>query len=386
MPSPTPSPAGLSPTPPTAAEAYAQIRAAVEQLRGLQPTAAVEPVTIDAAQLRSNLEAEFDRAHTPASLANTEGLLIALGLLPAGASLRALTLDFQAGQVAGYYSPEQGELFVVNRSGGLGAVELVTYAHEFTHQLQDQRIGLDSLGLDVADQSDRSLARLAVVEGDATSVQTTWMTANLDPHQLGQLLGSALDPASLEAFQRAPAFLRDTALFPYQDGLAFVSRLVALGGYARVDAAYADPPDSTEQILHPNTYLDREPPIEATVPDGLAGTLGAGWSEAARDTLGELILRIWLRAGDVSAAAARTAASGWGGDRVALFRGPDGATSVLLRTAWDTADDADEFATAARSALTALGLEAALGHVAGTARVDIAVGGQAAQLVAALRG
>ncbi len=386
---PTTGPSGFTGTEPPsttlpATELYAQIRADVIAIRGLQPTKAVDPVTIDEATLRSNLQAEFDTENTPAELAVAEDVLITLGLLPTGTSLRAATLDFQGANVAGYYSPDKDQLFVVNRSGRLGAADLVTYAHEFTHQLQDQRIDLNALGLDVADRSDRSLARLALIEGDAVSVQNTWTTEHLTSQQLGELLGSALDPKALEALRRAPAFLRDTALFPYTDGLAFVSRLLSSGGYAAVDAALRDPPDSTEQILHPDRYLKRQAPIEVTLPAGLAAKAGAGWSEAGRDTLGEVVLGIWLRQGGVTLAEARTASAGWGGDRLALLRGPGGAVGVALRTEWDTSADADEFATAAATALAPRGSAASLAHAAGSKVVAVAIGPGVAALATSL--
>jgi hypothetical protein len=388
-PSPSATSATTGPTLPTGsdrppAEVYAEIRDAVVGIRGLQPTADVDPVTIDEVVLRANFEAEFDKAYTPTLLKDTEDLLIALGLLPPGASLRAITLAFQAGQVAGYYSPEDDELFVVSRSGRLGGAEKATYAHEYTHQLQDQRFDLGALGIDASDQSDRALARLALVEGDATSTQTDWMTSFLDARELGEVLAAALDPAALEALQNAPAYLRDTATFPYEDGFAFVSRLRAGGGYAAVDAAYADPPDSTEQVLHPDLYLVREPPIVVDLPDGLAASPGAGWTVAAQDTLGELILRIWLREGGVTVADARVASAGWGGDRLALLRGPNGAIAVALLTAWDTAADADEFAAAARLAVGDLPSGGTVGHATGSTTVSIGIGANAAAIVAAL--
>jgi hypothetical protein len=389
-PSPSPTPvATAGPSLPSGtdrppAEVYAEIRDAVAGIRALQPTADVDPVTIDEDVLRTNFEAEFDRVYTPTLLADTEDLLIALGLLPPGASLRAITLAFQAGQVAGYYSPEDDELFVVSRSGRIGGAEKATYAHEFTHQLQDQRFDLGALGIDASDQSDKALARLALVEGDATSVQTEWMTSFLDARELGEVLAAALDPAALEALQNAPAYLRDTATFPYEDGFAFVSRIVAGGGYAAVDAAYADPPDSTEQVLHPDLYLERQPPIAVELPDGLAAALGAGWTAAAQDTLGELILRTWLREGGVSVANARAASAGWGGDRLALLRGPDGAIAVALLTVWDTVADADEFAAAARLAVGEMPAGGAVGHATGSSTVAIGIGDNAAAILAAL--
>jgi hypothetical protein len=379
--------AGPTASPRPAAEVYAEIRAAVEQIRGLQPTKAVEPVSLNEDQLRANLTADFDKENTAQELQLSQDLLITLGLLPAGASLRTVMLDFQAGQVAGYYSPEKDQLFVVSRSGGLGGAEMVTYAHEFTHQLQDQRVDLESLGLDATDQSDKQIARLALVEGDAVSVQTTWMTANLTPQQLGELLGASLDPKAVEALQKAPPFVRETALFPYQAGLTFVTTLLADGGYAAVDAGFKSPPDSTEQILHPEKYVAREGPATVTirggVAEGIAARLGPGWAVAGQDTLGELILSIWLHEGGVPRAQANAAAAGWGGDRLVILRGPDGAIGIGMITTWDTSTDAAEFMTAAATAVAA---RTPAGVVAsdGLRTVVVAVGDRAAEILAAV--
>ncbi|HET9851159.1 MAG TPA: hypothetical protein VFP56_01480 [Candidatus Limnocylindrales bacterium] len=367
-----------------AAEVYAEIRAAVEAMRGLQPTKAVEPVTLDATQLIANLTADFDRENTPAELRLSEDLLITLGLLPPGSNLRTIMLDFQSGQVAGYYSPEKDELYVVNRSGQLDGAQIVTYAHEFTHQLDDQVLGLDKLGLDVADQSDQQLARLALVEGDATSIQTAYMTTNLTPQQLGEVLAASMDPKALEALQNAPPFVRETALFPYERGLAFVSTLLGQGGYEAVDAAFKDPPGSTEQILHPEKYAQREEPTAVTLPD-VAKALGTGWTAAGQDTLGELLLSIWLTQGGVPGVEAQAAAAGWGGDRLVILRGPDGAVGVGIATTWDTAADAADFLTAASTAARAGDPDGVVASD-GARTVLVAVGARAADILAALAG
>jgi len=380
-----PSEPAASGTPaPPAAEVYASIRAAVEAIRGLEPTADVDPVTIDEAQLRTNLEAEFDAENVASDLKFSEETLITLGLLPPKSSLRALTLDFQAGQVAGYYSPDKKELFVVSRSGELGAPEEVTYAHEFTHQLTDQRFDLSKLLGGASNESDRALAQLALIEGDAVSVQTTWTLENLTPQQMGELLAASLDPEAIAALQRAPAYLRETALFPYQNGLAFVTGLVSSGGYDAVDAAYAAPPASTEQVLHPEKFAAREAPIAVKLPAGLAKSMGAGWSEAGQDTLGEFILRLWLTQNGVSLATATAAVAGWGGDRLVLLRGPSGALTVGLVTTWDTEADAEEFGTAAANAAKTLGSDHAMANIRNSNSVAIAIGPEADRLLAAL--
>jgi hypothetical protein len=358
---PTATPAALpSPTAASserpAAEVYKTIRQAVESIRGLQPSADVDPVTLDETHLLANLTAEFDSENPAEKLKFSEDALIALGLLPPGSSLRDLTLDFQGSQVAGYYSPDKNELFVVSRSGGLGPAEEVTYSHEFTHQLQDQAFDLDDLGADAADQSDRALAQLALVEGDAVSVQNRWTIENLNAEEMGQLLTASLDPKALEALQRAPAYLRETSLFPYLTGNPFVESLIAGGGYQAVNDAFRAPPLSTEQILHPEKYALGEAPRVVKIPTLFEPGLPAGWKAVGQDTLGEFILRQWLIQGGVVAAQATAAAAGWGGDRLELYQSPNGR-SLLLVTEWDSLIDASEFATAAKLALNGLDLK-----------------------------
>ena len=374
-----------SPSPRSDAEVYAAIRAQVIKIRGLTPTKPVDPVSLDETELRANLTADFDRENTPAELQLGQDELITLGLLPKGSSLRTVMLDFQSGQVAGYYSPEKDELFVVSRSGGLGPTEMVTYAHEFTHQLQDQRVGLKSLGLDAPDQSDRGIARLALVEGDATSVQGAWMQGNLTPQQMGELLQASLDPKAVAALQNAPPFVRETSLFPYQNGLSFVSGLIAAGGYAAVDTAFEAPPSSTEQILHPEKYAAHEAPVALPIPADVATKLGKGWSAAGQDTLGELILGIWLRQGGVAGAAASTAAAGWGGDRLVVLRGPNAQVGVGLITTWDSPADTVEFFTAASTAVAALDPEGSV-TTDRQRRVFIAMGDASASILGAIGG
>ncbi|MBI3751656.1 MAG: hypothetical protein HY263_08400 [Chloroflexi bacterium] len=356
---PAPTASSLSPAPTFAAAAspspgpsvdaasvYAAIAAQIEQIRGLQPTADIAPVLLDADQFRANLTADFDRNNAPAVVRFTQELYIELGLLPPGSSLRDAYLDLQAGQVAGYYSADRKQLFVVSRSGGVGPTQRVTYAHEFTHQLQDQHFDLTKLLGTATDQGDRTLARVGLLEGDAVTAQMTWMTANLTAADLAQLLADASDPAALVALQRAPAILRTMALYPYSEGLAFVDALMAKDGYASVNAAFADPPASTTQILHPELYMAGVQPVEVPLPAGLAGSLGAGWSRLGEDTVGELQVRAWLAANGVDAATAATAASGWAGDRVAIFEGPAGQVALAMIIRWTRTTDVAEFAGA----------------------------------------
>lgn len=368
--SPSVSAPAMSPSPAASqdeAAIYRAIAAQVVEIRGLQPTGKVEPTVIDRATLQKNLTAEFDKDNPPTAIRQSEAIEKALGLLPADASLRDLEVKLQGSQVIGYYDPNAKQLFIVSHDGGLGPTERLTYAHEFTHELQDQHFNLNGLGLDkLHDDSDRALAILSLVEGDAVSVQTAWMTANLSPADLGQVAAEASDPAMLAILASMPPILLETSLFPYQQGAAFNVALrsggsTEQGGFAAVNAAFARPPTTTEQILHPDKYLAGEGAVPVLLPNDLAARFGSGWTETATDTLGELQTRVWLKGGDVPGDVARTAAAGWGGDRMVLVSSPDGASTVLVYASdWDTVADADAFHAAATSAIAGLRLDAAI--------------------------
>lgn len=348
---PTPT---LAPLPSGDQEAvYRQIEDQVVELRGLAAKERIDPVILSEDELRSRMEVQFRAENTPEEIAVSQGTLVALGLLAPGVDLAALYVDMLGSQVAGFYDPATGKLYVVSRTGAVGALERTTFAHEFTHALQDQHFGLEGIDVDAVGQGDRSLGRLALVEGDATLSMTRWVTSHLTPAELRELL--KVDPESQAQLEALPAILRETLLFPYQQGLIFVSGLWARGGWPAVDAAYARLPASTEQILHPDKYAAGEAPVVVPL-DGaaLAARMGPGWSSTPADTMGEFQLSIWLRENGVQALDAQRAAAGWGGDRIEYLRGPNGAYALAFVTAWDTTVDADEFLAAAKDAMGSL--------------------------------
>ena len=372
-PSPSPSAAGSPTATADAAATYAQIERQVVAIRGLQPKATVDPKVLDPEQLKVHVATEFTKDNPPAVVGANERLLKGLGLFPKDASLADLYVKLLGSQVAGFYSPDDKALYVVSRSGAVGPVERVTFAHEYTHALQDQNFNLKSFDLGAVGQGDRGQARLSLIEGDAVTVQTQWTTANLTSAEAMQLFQAALDPEALKILEGMPPILRESLEFPYDAGLRFVMRLQGRGGFAAVDKAFANPPASTEQILHPEKYDSGEAPVTVSIPNDLATRMGAGWKSSLEDTLGEFELAVWLRGGTDRIAVANTAAAGWGGDRVELLDGPNGAWAIALVTEWDTAADATEFADAAGAVATKL--EAAtVGTQPGSKRVTVLIG------------
>ena len=349
-PSAAASPADLSAT-------YAGIEGDVRAIRGLQAKKPVDPVVLDDAGIKKITADGFAKDNPQAVVDANERLLKGLGLLPADASLRDLYVKMLGEQVAGLYSPDDKALYVVSRSGKLGPAEKTTFAHEYTHALQDQNFDLSSLKLDEVGEGDRGTARLALVEGDATLVMTYWQIQHLSPQELLQLVGESLNPEVTGSLTEMPKVLQESLLFPYTAGLTFVQMLQATGGWDAVNAAFTNAPASTEQVMHPEKYLSHEAPVDVTLPEDLAAKMGSGWSKGLEDTLGEFQLKVWLD--QVKAAngapSADQAAAGWGGDRVMLLDGPPGARAIALKTAWDTPKDAQEFAAVAGPVVDQIG-------------------------------
>ena len=373
-PSPSPAPTSTAATPapsasaspaaasgdPTGDAIYDAVEEQVVAIRGLKPSRPVERQFISEAELRVMITEMFDEDTPPAYLAANEQLYKALGLIPATSNLRDLSLDLLSGGVAGFYRSDEGKLYVVSKSGEPGPNERFYFSHEYNHALQDQNFTVFKDQDGVLDQSDRLLARASVYEGDSTLLMTQWAAGNLSQSDLLEVVAAGSDPAVQAVMDRTPAILSDTLTFPYTSGFGFVTATQTKGGWPGVDALYGKMPASTEQILHADKYAAGEAPIAVTLPADLASRLGAGWSVPLIDTFGEYQLSIWLRENGVPAADVSPATAGWGGDRLAVLQGPDGAWAVAMDTEWDSEADAKEFEKAASTALKTAG---GVGHV-----------------------
>ncbi len=322
---------------------YAKIETQVQALRQLKATRTVTPVLLDSAGVASYITKLNETGTNHAAMANQSRLFIDMGMLPPGSDLEQMELALQAGQVVGFYDTKSKGLYVLSQSGGVGASQKVTFAHEYTHALQDQNFNIDKVGTDAPDQGDRDLGRLSLLEGDATLSMTQWATRNMTPAELLSMLNEPGAAQQLQQLNSAPAILRQDLSFPYEQGLAFVQRIYKSGGWSAVDKVYANPPASTSQILHPDLYTQGVMPVDLKVPDKAPLP---DWKLTMQDTLGEWQLGIWLGGSSGSNATSSAAVNQWAGDRVALYEGPNGAWVVVLRTAWRTTDGGQAFDTA----------------------------------------
>ena len=190
--------------------------------------------------------------------------------------------------------------------------------NEVVRALVDQSYNLRRLTTLHVRDHDRWLAARGMVDGTAA------LASGL---RAGPLLGTPLD-----------RFTQLEASIGTGPGRVLAAQLRSIGGSAAVRSALHTFPRTTEQLLHIDKFLEREPALPVPLPQ----RAGPATLERA-ETFGELDVRNLLQAFGVPSAV--TAADGWGGGRVALYAdGNDRLAAIVLR--WDSADEALEWQTA----------------------------------------
>ena len=359
--SPSPAPSASASASRDALAVFAEIEDQVVALRELPAADIGPPDVIGRDALAAILADELDATWTDEELAADNLAMRAMGLLTADQDIRELIGMLYEEQVLGFYDFEAKRMVVVT-DAGLTPVALITYAHEYTHALQDA--AFDTLAGHEATlgDDDAALARLSLEEGDATLVMIRWALSSLPPEDLAGIGATPLPDTS-----GFPDWMVAQLELPYLAGFQFVLALQQSGGWGAVDDAYDAPPASTEQLLHPDKYLAGEEPL-VVEPLDLAGHMGAGWEEVPSTPIGEAMVGIWLQHLGVADGTATDAAADWGGDRLQVASsGSEWAMAWTL--AWDSATDADEFADAYLETTKPAGMDTRLVRTSGTTTV-----------------
>jgi hypothetical protein len=312
----------------------------VQAARGLQARHPV-PGRVMAREALIERVKEHLHREVPLEAILDEGLgLQLLGFVSPRLDYEAAELGLLQAQLAGYYEPADGTMYM---AADLGHDEATaTLAHELVHALQDQHWGLEERSKYRPGHGDSSEAFSALAEGDATSAMFDVMAAMLAPGS-GKTALDVPDDVIVASVREgigaasagAPREMLTSLAAAYVYGTLFVNALRRRGGWQAVDLAWADPPTTSEQILHVDKWVTHEGPMPVPAPGRAA--LGAGWTVADDDSEGEIGTRVafeeWMNP--------RTAAelsAGWGGDRVMLLK--NGSRAALAwRLRYDPGGD-----------------------------------------------
>ena len=322
--------------------------------------------------LRAYLIKEMDEDQTAEEFKGDETAMKALGVIPKSMDLHETMTRLLTEEIAAFYDPKTKAIHTIKEDGSVkrpepGFLEKLllgkkgefdkeenktVLAHELTHALADQTYDLLTLQRKIKGDDDRDLALSALIEGEATLTMTAAQAKDWNGEDtikipakrmesLIDILAPMMTRSGGATLREAPPILAETLIFPYMRGLIFCMKLTNEGGWDAIDAAYKEPPLSTEQVLHFEKYRgpDRDEPTRLELGKLDAGD---GWKEVSRNVFGEWQIAVMLRGKPGSS----TAAAGWDGDRFAAFVGPEDRLGLVWETTWDSEKDAKEFAEA----------------------------------------
>ncbi|MCE9634407.1 MAG: hypothetical protein K8T90_01770 [Planctomycetes bacterium] len=287
-----------------------------------------------------------------------------MGLVKPGTNIYDIFSEFMTGGAAAFYKPDTHTFYHIEGNDGRGAYPIVF--HELVHAVEDQYFDLDAFYKVTENDSDRSFARRGVVEGSASYYQDLYQAKH--PGDVQAMMKAQMAPDLMQRqakmLSSCPAFLIATVgLYPYNNAKTWVGKVTG-GDAAKLAALYTDPPESTEQVLHPEKFIDpatRDYPHNVAAPD--MSSLPQDWKHLDPDSVGELQLACLMAqlkfpngpaafmnlldpssGGVALREPAKTAVMGWDGDRISTAIDPKtGRATLLWVSVWDTPRDAQEF-------------------------------------------
>ncbi len=346
-------------TPARLADLVREVSAAVEALRGRRFKAPVEAQIIAAKATREGFKAKI-KPWDVEQVRHTQQAYIQLGLIPPRTDLITDFLDRAERDVLGYYDTETKQLYVLEHVAEEEVRPVI--AHELTHALEDQHFDFQAVAKQAGGDDDRSTAISAVIEGSATALMIAYAARRSSALEAVSKVEKA-ESQRARQLRGAPSYVQQTVILPYILGFTFLLRgspwLWENGvPAAEIDEAYAHPPRSTRQILHPEQYwggMWRKDPPPLTLPD-LARVLGPGWTKACDGSIGELGLAVLTGSKlDITQMEAllpsrwtNEAATGTQGDVYHHYVAGERRLTVLL-TRFETLRDAEQFDRALKS-------------------------------------
>ena len=357
----------LTQTPPATKDKWSQadlervseeIRGQIEELRGMKFTRPVAAKLTDAKGFLEYARKRQEATETPERRKRDECTAKMMGLVPFDLDLTKTLEGFLEGQVGGFYDPGTNTFYLMENFGG--DLARIIMAHELTHALDDQCFGLDKLIEKAGGDTDLEFAIQALAEGSGTNAMNAWTVQHLAQLDKKALLESS--NMGTQGLDTAPTLIWKPLLAAYLRGEGFLVHTEGMNVMAKaaknddIKRCFAEPPLSSEQILHPKKYWDagkRDDPVHVVLDPK---ALPAGWETISQDTLGELYLALltqpFAERGGLDVAKnpmsimgvkyTNKAAEGWGGDRVVLA-GKGDARVLYLASVWDTPEDASEF-------------------------------------------
>ncbi len=241
-------------------------------------------------QINRYLQDRIKEVTKPSELRAEELTLKKFGFVPQNFDLRKNTIDLLTEQAAAFYDFHRKKLFISDWAQT--SMRDVALIHELAHALADQSFSLEKFTKKVEQDSEKSLARQAVVEG-----QAMWLTdaviARRDGRSKARLEddnNEAEPSGKFPVFDTAPLYIRENLIFPYSAGERFQDAVYEKHQQAALSDVFRDPPVSSQQVMHPDKYFSHKAPVLPGLPKD-----PKGFKRFAEGVLGELDHSVLLR-------------------------------------------------------------------------------------------
>lgn len=274
------------------------------------------------------------------------------GFVPQDFNLAQQTVDLVSEQAAAFYDYHKKRLYILD-STAEGTEQQIALVHELAHALADQHHRLGKYLHHGSPDDDAATAREAVMEGQATWL--TWAYVAKRNGGKGDVPAAMLDKltsavgaggSDFPVFSSAPLYLRESLVFPYNQGMRFQDALFRKLGQESFDEVFIRPPVSTQQILHPDDYLARKKPAQPE-PPSLAEEIGKqshDFRVLVDGSLGEFDHSVLLRQYVGEKQGAEAAARHWRGGTYRLYEHKREKYPVLTYSSeWDSPQSAHAF-------------------------------------------
>jgi hypothetical protein len=273
------------------------------------------------------------------------------GLVPQEFDLVRESADLVTEQAAAFYDYKKKRLFVLDSTTG-NAEQRMALVHELAHALADQQHSLGKYIHDGTPDDDAVTARQAVTEGQASWLTYAYLSFKMGGKpeipammidELSKQVGASGD--DFPVFTKSPLYIRESLIFPYNEGLKFQDAVYREKGMSAFDEVFRHAPSSTQQILHTAKYFANQTP---TMPSLMRMEDAAG-KEAGRlktsidGSLGEFDISALLRQYG-NDAEGRATASHWRGGFYRLYEHKSEKYPVLSHVVqWDSSEAAHAY-------------------------------------------
>ncbi len=360
-----------------------EISETVGQIRGLKLKHSFTKGVKNRDELRAVLLEKLDDDVSDVEIENESNVFKRLGIFSPEVNYKKMMVDMLTEQIAGFYDQQEKELYIME--GIPLDLQRPAMSHEIFHAIQDQHFDIGKMLSPFSndENGDFSLARMALIEGDATVLMIDFslyesgvlpqegangiadipmlaamimelsfddITAMEQMIPAGSAGGATEMPTIADSvLASTPLFVRELLMFPYIGGMRFVIMARSGQQWSDIDEIYLNAPVSTEQIMHPERYFEGDQPILIAYDPSAALE---GYKPIYDTSFGEFQMLLWMKTHLQSPAlaeqtphaiSATDAAAGWGGDRIIAFEDASGNVLTTHLSSWDTLKDATEF-------------------------------------------